>query len=339
MRAISSARSSIRRAVRSRIAARSCAGSGLCIARSAAATAVRASSAPPFATRADDRVVVRRAHLEPLARLDPLAVDQEPALGRCRRHAGSVVVGKRRSGRPFYALGDDCRRVPRRRRSLADRAAERLALRHPSRRAGCAGAERPRRPRRRRSRRDRGRADGLRDAGRRAGAERRPRCRSRRGLAGVGLRDDGRPAVRLVASGGVQRRLRRAGRSPRSRRRRGRRAHDARSDGLEPRRRRVGRGQREDRRALADRPAGHLGRGDRRGVGAHPGGARRVLAGVAPARGGGDRRGEVRERDRARSRSARVAPSSSSRSTRHRDETRRSTSSRRCSPPSRPTAS
>ena len=91
----------------------------------------------------------------------------------------------------------------------------------------------------------------------------------------------------------------RAGRSSRSRRRRGRRAHDARSDGLEPRRGRVGGRQREDRRALADRPAGHLRRGDRRGVGAHSGGARRVLAGVAPARGGGDRRREVRERDRA----------------------------------------
>ena len=95
VRAISSARSSIRRAVRSRIAARSCAGSGLshralrgrdCVAR-----LFRSALRDPR----DDRVVVRRADLEPLARLDPLAVDQEPALGRCRGHVGSVVVAKR----------------------------------------------------------------------------------------------------------------------------------------------------------------------------------------------------------------------------------------------------
>ena len=51
VRATSSARSSTRRAVRSRIAARSCAGIGSAIARSAASTARRASSAPPCATR------------------------------------------------------------------------------------------------------------------------------------------------------------------------------------------------------------------------------------------------------------------------------------------------
>ena len=89
-----------------------------------------------------------------------------------------------------------------------------------------------------------------------------------------------------------------AGRAPRRRRRRRRRAHDPRADGLEPRRRGLGRRQREDRRALADRAAGHLGRGDRRGVGPVARGARRLLARVAPPRGRGDRRGPVRARDR-----------------------------------------
>ncbi len=69
-------------------------------------------------------------------------------------------------------------------------------------------------------------------------------------------------------------------------------------DGLEPRRRRLGRGEREDRRALADRAAGNLGRGHRGGVGAHARGARRVLARVASPRRRRDRRGQVRERDR-----------------------------------------
>ena len=51
VRAISSARSSTRFAIRSRIAARSCAAIGVVIARCAASTARRASDAPPFATR------------------------------------------------------------------------------------------------------------------------------------------------------------------------------------------------------------------------------------------------------------------------------------------------
>ncbi len=51
VRATSSARSSTSRAVRSRIAARSCAGSGSAIARSAASIALVVSAAPPFATR------------------------------------------------------------------------------------------------------------------------------------------------------------------------------------------------------------------------------------------------------------------------------------------------
>jgi hypothetical protein len=51
VRAISSARSSTSAATRSRIAARSCAGSGSRIARSAASSARRVSSAPAAGTR------------------------------------------------------------------------------------------------------------------------------------------------------------------------------------------------------------------------------------------------------------------------------------------------
>ena len=55
------------------------------------------------------------------------------------------------------------------------------------------------------------------------------------GLARDRRRIDDRPAVRLVAPGRVQRRLRDPGGPSRPRRRRRRRAHDARADGLEPR--------------------------------------------------------------------------------------------------------
>ena len=54
------------------------------------------------------------------------------------------------------------------------------------------------------------------------------------------VRDHRRPPVRLLAAGCVQRRVRDPGGSPRPRRRRGRRAHDPRADGLEPRRPRAG---------------------------------------------------------------------------------------------------
>ena len=65
----------------------------------------------------------------------------------------------------------------------------------------------------------------------------------------------------------LQRRVRDLGGAARRRRRRGSRVDVARSDGLESRPRGLGLHQREDRRALADRAAGHLRRGDRRGVG------------------------------------------------------------------------
>ena len=113
---------------------------------------------------------------------------------------------------------------------------------------------------------------------------------ARRGLAGDGRRDDGRPPVRLVHAGGLQRGRGDPGRSPRHRRRGGRRVDVARADGVEPRRGGVGGPQPEDRRALADRPAGHLRRGDREGVGALARRSRRVLARVEPPRGRRDRR-------------------------------------------------
>ena len=136
----------------------------------------------------------------------------------------------------------------------------------PCRRSRRGRAERPRRPGRARPGRDRGRPDGVRDPGRRAGLQRRPRRRARRRLARDGRRDDGRPPMRLVDAGRVQRGRRDPGRPPRRRRRRGCRVDVARADGLEPRRRGLVGPESEDRRALADRAAGHLGGGDREGV-------------------------------------------------------------------------
>ena len=52
-------------------------GAGLRIARSAASTAARASAAPAFATRATSDAVVGRGDLDPLAGLDPLAVEEQ----------------------------------------------------------------------------------------------------------------------------------------------------------------------------------------------------------------------------------------------------------------------
>ena len=42
----------------------------------------------------DELAGKRRAHLDPLARLDPLAVDKEHPLRRCRGHAASVREGQ-----------------------------------------------------------------------------------------------------------------------------------------------------------------------------------------------------------------------------------------------------
>ena len=138
----------------------------------------------------------------------------------------------------------------------------------------------------------------MRDPGRGAGLQRRPHRLARRRLARDGRRDDGRPPVWLVDAGRVQRVGRDPGGPPRCRRRRGRRVDVAGADGLEPRRRRLVGPQSEDRRALADRAAGHLGRGDREGVEHHPRAARRLLARVDHARDRRDRRRQVRAGDR-----------------------------------------
>ena len=71
-----------------RISARLWAGSGSAMAFSAASIAACASSAPAFATRADDLARKGRAHLEPLARLDPLAPDQELPFSHRYAHDG-----------------------------------------------------------------------------------------------------------------------------------------------------------------------------------------------------------------------------------------------------------
>ena len=145
----------------------------------------------------------------------------------------------------------------------------------------------------RRSRRGRGRPARLRHADRRAGLEHRPDGADGRRLARDRLRDDGRPPVRLLDADELQRRRRDlvgpAGRGHLG----GRRDDVAGPDGVE-RRRPLG----QAARALGDRPAGDLGRGDRRRVGPLARGAGRVLARVAPARDRGDRRGALRAGDR-----------------------------------------
>ncbi len=114
-----------------------------------------------------------------------------------------------------------------------------------------------------------------------------------------------RPPVRLVAAVGP---LRRPGRDRRRLRHRGGRrcrGHDPSADGRVDRRRQVRRPVRPPdggaRYADAGRPgaAGHLGRADRREVGAVTGGARRVRAALTAVRGAGPRRGPLRERDPA----------------------------------------
>ena len=104
-----------------------------------------------------------------------------------------------------------------------------------------------------------------------------------------------------------------------ARRRRRRRVDVARADGLERRRPLA-----EAARALGDRPAGHLGGADRRGVGALARGARRVLVRVAPARAGRDRGGPLRARGRAGRGLEPARGRRSSASTRRRGATRRS---------------
>ena len=133
---------------------------------------------------------------------------------------------------------------------------------------------------------------GLRHPGRRAGLEHRPERRAHGGLAGLGLRHDGRPAVRLLDADELQRRGCGVVRPARPRHLRRRRDDVARPDGLEPRL-----DVRSRHRPLRHRDAGHLGRGDREGVEALARGARSVLLRVACARGARARRGALREGD------------------------------------------
>ena len=196
----------------------------------------------------------------------------------------------------------------------------------PRRRALRAGPERPRLAPRPRPGGGRGRADGLRDADRRAGLEHRAHGADGRRLAGDGLRHERRPAVRLVDAGRVQRRRRRLVGAARPRRRGRRRDDVARADGLE-RRRPVA-----EARSIA-------GRSSRRGSPRR----RSQRSGACPARRSTGTRssptaGRARRSTRGGSRT-RSFPidltnphtASSSPSTRRRAATRRPRSSPRCS--------
>ena len=85
-------RSASRRAVRSRIRARSCAGSGSRIARSAASSAPARLGGAALRDAPDDLARERRADVRPVAGLDALAADQERTVGRRRRHARTLIV-------------------------------------------------------------------------------------------------------------------------------------------------------------------------------------------------------------------------------------------------------
>ena len=78
----------------------------------------------------------------------------------------------------------------------------------------------------------RGRGLGMRDAGRRAGGQRRAQHGARGRVAGGRSRDDRGPAVRLVPAGGPLRRSRTGGRALRRGRRRRRRVDDPCPDGV-----------------------------------------------------------------------------------------------------------
>ena len=155
-------------------------------------------------------------------------------------------------------------------------------------------------PQRPRSGARRRRDHGLRHAGRRPGAEHRPQRRARGRVPRHGAGHVDRPAVRVVAAGVA---LRRAGRDRGCVRRGDRRRdreHVAGADGLV-----VAPGPRPVRPRAARpvpraRAAGALGRVDRRAVGSHPRGARRVRAGVAPQGRPRHRRRPVRARDHRR---------------------------------------
>ena len=155
------------------------------------------------------------------------------------------------------------------------------------------GPERPRRAPRSGSGRDRGRPARLCHADRRAGLE--PGTDGPAGcrLAGDRGGNDRRSTVRLVHADQLQR----SGRDlvgPARSRRLGRRRDDVpRPDGLE-RRRPLG----QAARALADRAAGDLGRGDRRRVGALARGARLLRPRIPPPCDRCERRRALRQRDR-----------------------------------------
>ena len=140
----------------------------------------------------------------------------------------------------------------------------------------------------------------LRAAVRRADVQRRPQRLAAGRPAGRDARHHGRPPVRLGAAGRQLRRrpdrLRRARRGDRL----GRRAHGPHPDGD---RLQVGRRRRLALAAGADgevqpRPAGDLGRDDRRQVGDPALRARRDRRALAPERASRDRGGPLRARDR-----------------------------------------
>ena len=117
--------------------------------------------------------------------------------------------------------------------------------------------------------------------------------------AGRDAGDDRRPPVRLGPAGGQLRRGADRRRRARRRDRRRRGAHGPHPDG---RRLQVGRRGRlavaaRDARALQPRPAGDLGRDDRRQVGDPALGDGRARGPLAPARRARDRGGPVRARD------------------------------------------
>ena len=190
----------------------------------------------------------------------------------------------------------------------------------------------------------RGRHRRLRAAVRRADVQRHAQRLAAGGAADRDARHDRRPPVRLGAAGGQLRRGADRRRRARRRDRRRRRAHGPHPDG---RRLQVGRRGRlavaaRAARALQPRPAGHLGRDDRRPVGDPALGDRRARRALAPARRAGDRGGALRARDDpvpgqrrhvrgrpghpARTRTSRRSPGSSRRSSptaRSRPATRR----------------
>ena len=148
------------------------------------------------------------------------------------------------------------------------------------------------------------------------------------GLAGRGVGDDRRPAVRVVDADELQRGRRRDGGSARPRRLRGRRDDVARADGLE---RRLD--LRARHRPPRHRHAGNLGGAARARVEPVARGARRVLARVAPAR---DRRvgradGSNGRSSRSSSRGSQATAAASTLPARAAARSRR----RRCSPSTR----